>query len=52
MCIRSKVPVKIFLKKLVFSGFPESIDEFAILVNVQLWPPVDIQFLTFVLYGG
>jgi len=48
----NKVLVEEFLKAFEFPGFFESFDEFAVLVNVELWPPVDLQLPTFVLYHG
>jgi len=52
MRLSNKVLVDIFLKNFEFPALFESVNEFAILVDVELWPPGDLQLLTFVLYNG
>jgi len=44
----NKVLVEIFLDEFGFPCLFERVDEFAILVNVELWPPGDLQLLTFI----
>jgi hypothetical protein len=52
LCVSIRIDMffEIFLEKIEFPGFLESFDEFAILVDVELRPPVDSQVPAFVLY--
>jgi len=52
MCLWDKVLVEVLFKESEFPGFVESVDEFAILVDIEQWPPGDLQLLTFVFCYG